>query len=873
MENTTHLFLATRFNCNKCHDHPFERWTQDQYYQLAAFFARSRSRARSRQRRRNIGGTAVEGAKPLFEIVADRRDGEVKHDRTGRVTPPEFPFPVKFEAEAEATPPRAARRLDHLAGQPVLRQELRQPPLGLPARRRASSSRSTTSAPATRRRNPELLDYLTQEFIKSGFDVRHVLRLICKSRTYQLAFRRTSGTRTTRSTTRTPWPAACRPKCCSTRSTPRPARRRKFPGVPAGTRAAALPDSAIETADGFLGNLGRPARESACECERSSDLQLGPVMALVTGPTVGDAIGDPNNAISRLARDARDEREWIGELFLRFLGRPATAAEVEAVLHSMQAMDGQHQELVAAFQKYETESKPAREETARARETEIAAIGAEKSAYEVELAPRLAEAEAQRQARIAAAEAALAEADKGLPEKLVAWERDQKGRTGWTIVAAPEMASSFNKTEFKKQPDGSVLVTGPDQKQTYAVVAETALTSLSGLRLEALTDDRIPGKGPGRSGAGNFVLSELEAYWTPVIGPDWKLVSHWDFDSGAGDWKPEESCTLALENGGLRVTIKPNTRKSGISVPVKAPAGDYVAEVRLKTERKLNQRIFWTTQKDFSTADIRSSAVHTARGADGFTIHQFLISADSELVSVRLQTDNANVSYALDGVRLFAGKPVEPQKIKFTDAFATFSQQGYDVKSAVDGQAGGEPNGWAIYQDGVGKSQTAVFVCAQNNQPLAIGPSGSILKFVLNQQYPDGKHSLGRFRLSLTDEPAPLNYGLPREIVDILAAAPEGRNDDQKKAILAYFRAQDGAVKAGETALAQARQPLPPDPKLEEIKARLARAQQPLPPDARLETLRHDVELSTNQLANKRLIAAQDLAWALINNPAFLFNR
>ena len=51
MENTTHLFLAVRFNCNKCHDHPFERWTQDQYYQTAAYFAQRRSQARSGQRR------------------------------------------------------------------------------------------------------------------------------------------------------------------------------------------------------------------------------------------------------------------------------------------------------------------------------------------------------------------------------------------------------------------------------------------------------------------------------------------------------------------------------------------------------------------------------------------------------------------------------------------------------------------------------------------------------------------------------------------------------------------------------------------------------------------------------------------------------
>ena len=74
-----------------------------------------------------------------------------------------------------------------------------------------------------------------------------------------------------------------------------------------GTRAAALPDSGVELPSGFLATFGRPARESACECERTSGLQLGPVMALVSGPTLGDAIADPANELAKLVapRDGR----------------------------------------------------------------------------------------------------------------------------------------------------------------------------------------------------------------------------------------------------------------------------------------------------------------------------------------------------------------------------------------------------------------------------------------------------------------------------------------------------------------------------------------------------------------------------------------
>ena len=94
MENTTQLFLAVRFNCNKCHDHPFERWTQDQYYQTAAFFARVGLKPDPASNGRTVGGSAVESPQPLFEEVWDRPEGEMIHDRTKQVAPPVLPYPA-----------------------------------------------------------------------------------------------------------------------------------------------------------------------------------------------------------------------------------------------------------------------------------------------------------------------------------------------------------------------------------------------------------------------------------------------------------------------------------------------------------------------------------------------------------------------------------------------------------------------------------------------------------------------------------------------------------------------------------------------------------------------------------------------------------
>src|SRR5690606_8326950 len=79
-------------NCNKCHDHPFERWTQDQYYETAAYFAQLGLKRDPANSEGNIGGTAVEGAKPLWEAIYDNTTGELKHDRTGQIAPPIVPF-------------------------------------------------------------------------------------------------------------------------------------------------------------------------------------------------------------------------------------------------------------------------------------------------------------------------------------------------------------------------------------------------------------------------------------------------------------------------------------------------------------------------------------------------------------------------------------------------------------------------------------------------------------------------------------------------------------------------------------------------------------------------------------------------------------
>jgi hypothetical protein len=251
MENTTQLFLATRFSCNKCHDHPFERWTQDQYYHLAAYFAQVSLKEDPKSEGRKIGGTDVEGAKPLYEDVEDGTVGEVKHDRTGKVSPPLVPYPAKHESKEKSTRREelaewltspdnrffassyANRLWGYLTGVGII-EPLDDIRAGNPPK------------------NPALLEYLTSEFVESGFNPRRLMQIICKSRTYQLSIRPNkwneddkvnySHAIARRLPAETIFDAVFR----VTGSTPH------IPGAKPGQRATPLSDAAMDVGSGLL---------------------------------------------------------------------------------------------------------------------------------------------------------------------------------------------------------------------------------------------------------------------------------------------------------------------------------------------------------------------------------------------------------------------------------------------------------------------------------------------------------------------------------------------------------------------------------------------------------------------------------------------
>jgi WD40 repeat protein len=862
MENTTHLFLATRFNCNKCHDHPFERWTQDQYYHLAAYFAQVQLSKDPTSGDSVIGGSAVEAGQPLFEMVADSGKTEVTHLRTGAVMTPSFPF------EAKHTIKKGETRREELAAwitspdNPYFAKSYVNRLWGYLTGRGIIEPLDDIRAgnPPT---NPELLEYLTNEFIKSGFNTRHVVQLICKSRTYQLSVETNkwneddqinfSHARARRLPAEVLYDAIYRATGATS----------SFAGVAPGTRAATLPDVGVELPDGFLGNLGRPARESACECERSSNLQLGPVMALVSGPTVGNAISDPENSIAKLVAAVKDNGEVVSKLFLRFLNRPGKPDEVAAATGMFEQLEKEHAKLTADLKAYEKELGPKLAQKEIERQNRIAGLQTELEAYREIAKLRGPRAEKERQDRIAKAQAAIAENDKKLLARLPKFEAAQKRKTRWYPVEALEMGANY-RARFAKQTDGSIFVDGDKGQGAYHIVAPLPIDRITGIKLDALADDRLPNKGPGRAPDGNFVVTEFAAHLLPAAGP-MKMVRSWDFSGPADSWQDEPGAKAVAESGLRHVFGAAN--RMGVKTAVKLPAGAYLLDLVTGVRSAVTFTLQWATAKNPKFDESRSVRRSLSAGPGGGMPTPVAIFADSELTGLRIVVDEEQMVLPIDAIRLFAADSGSAAGIKLRRTKATFSQAGYAIQTAIDGNTTAQAdNGWAIAPQ-QGRNHSAAFSL---EKPLE-GVKNRAIEFVIYQSFVGAQHSLGKFRISVTNGP-PLDFGLPPNVAMALAKAPDKRTDADRQILLAQLRKQDKGFPKLLADLAAAQQPAGEDGRMKQLESQLAASQAPIPMDGKLQQMRRAVELSQEQLKNKRLTVAQDVVWALINNPAFLYN-
>jgi hypothetical protein len=311
METTTQLFLGVRFVCAHCHDHPFEQWTNKQYFELSAFFAQVGVR---------------DGSRNLEKVVYDKNDGEIVFPKTGRVAPTHFPY----------------LQPDHLSTDEGRRQLLAEwlTSKNNPYFARAIVNRVwsyffsrgiidpvddiRSSNPPI---NPELLTALTNDFIDHRFDSKYLIRTIVSSRTYQISSTTNEWNVDDETNFSHALPRRLTAEELMDAISIATGSRAVFKEVPKSFTAEELPDSKVGMG-GFLDLFGRPQRESACECERRSEVSLKQALNLINGPAVGDAVSDPDGRIAKLILKGAPDHTIINDLYVATLDRPPSPEEV-----------------------------------------------------------------------------------------------------------------------------------------------------------------------------------------------------------------------------------------------------------------------------------------------------------------------------------------------------------------------------------------------------------------------------------------------------------------------------------------------------------------------------------------------------------------
>jgi hypothetical protein len=340
-ETTAQLFLGIRMQCAQCHNHPYERWTQDDYYHLTAWFAQVKARPDVL----HPGGPRPNYQWQLREdaiVIYPTRAGEVTQPRTGKVMAPKImgmPAPavppdkdrrqVLADLVTAADNPFFARATVNRIWYHLLGKGLVDPP--------DDFRDSNPSA------NDALLDALAKDFVDHKFNVKHMIRTIANSRTYQLS---ADGNDTNRQDEKYFSHALVMHKrlsaevlldaICFATGAPE-----KFPGYPVGTRAVQLPDGEVINTGGryagwdrhpFLKAFGQPARELACECEREGDVSVARVLEMKNGSFVRAKIQAADNRLAKLLARKLPDAAILDELFRATLSRPPLPDEARPAL-------------------------------------------------------------------------------------------------------------------------------------------------------------------------------------------------------------------------------------------------------------------------------------------------------------------------------------------------------------------------------------------------------------------------------------------------------------------------------------------------------------------------------------------------------------
>jgi hypothetical protein len=327
VDDVTQVFLGQRLACANCHHHPYEKWSRDDYWGLAAFYGRVG--------RKQVPIPGQVGGQRNEQVIFIKPTGSVTNKRTSKSAPlkPLGADPMELGAGED---PRAAfadwmpdaknpffakavanRYWAHFFGRGIV------DPL---------DDMRVTNPPS----NPELLDALAKDLIDNKYSLKALVKTICKSRTYQLAATPNESNATDKQSFARYYPKRLTAEVvfdalCRVTDSPS-----GFPGLPrdrnAPDRALMLPDESFQSY--FLDVLGRPQRISACECERVNEASLAMTLHLLNSQEVQDKITRAGGRADRLARDPRSDDEKLAELFLLAVGtRPTAEQEALAKQH------------------------------------------------------------------------------------------------------------------------------------------------------------------------------------------------------------------------------------------------------------------------------------------------------------------------------------------------------------------------------------------------------------------------------------------------------------------------------------------------------------------------------------------------------------
>jgi hypothetical protein len=311
VESVAQAFLGIRIQCAQCHHHPAEGWSQGDYHQLAAVFARVGRK----------GGFA-DAEVPTAETIYLADEGEVVHPRTKKVMQPRAPGGPEFKVSRYEDPRRALANWMTAADNPYFARTMANRMwghfLGRGIIHPIDDARST-NPPS----NPELLDALARDFVASGYDVKHLIRVICNSAAYGLSSAPVDANTDDVQSFARYYPRRLAAEVLLDafgQVLESPTKFRSVAGdFPKGTRAIDLPDEAVPSR--FLDIFGRSARNSACECERVDAPALGQTLELVSSAEIQEKLSSDKGYVGRLVKNEKSHEENVRDIFLRVLAR------------------------------------------------------------------------------------------------------------------------------------------------------------------------------------------------------------------------------------------------------------------------------------------------------------------------------------------------------------------------------------------------------------------------------------------------------------------------------------------------------------------------------------------------------------------------